>query len=111
MLNSNGPLDYLPIRHSLEAEDITSEELQKSITVSASNPNSFFNKLKNFELSTSGASYSLDRALPTLERICTLSDLVVDEMNVQLSNTNDIQSYILADLIAGNINDRPITSL
>jgi len=104
-------LGYPPIRHSLEAKDIATEELQKSITVSASNPNNFFNKLKNFERSTGGAIlFPADsKALPTLwSEYAPFHDLVVDEMNIQLSNTNDIQSYILADLIAGNINDRPI---
>ena len=35
-------------------------------------------------------------------------ELMNDTLTVQLSNPNDPTSYILSDLIAGNINDRPI---
>ena len=100
-----------PLNVSLTMNDMHSEQLSRSLRLPASNPNSFFGKLKNFGRSANGGLlFPIDSAIDTTiwGDYAPYYDLISDTMRVQLSNSNDPTSYILSDLIAGNINDRPI---
>ena len=100
-----------PLNVSLTMNDMHSEQLSRSLNLPASNPNSFFGKLKNFGRSANGGLlFPIDSAIDTTiwGDYAPYYELMNDTMSIQLSKSNDPTSYILSDLIAGNINDRPI---
>ncbi|MBA99559.1 MAG: hypothetical protein CMN34_01365 [Saprospirales bacterium] len=104
-------LGYIPVQHSLEPEDMTTNELSRSLSIPVGNPNSFFEKLQNFKRSADGGLlFPIDSAIDTTiwSSYSQFYESIVDTLTVQLNKPNDPLSYILSDLIAGNINDRPI---
>ena len=104
-------LGYIPVQHSLEPEDVTTNELSRSLSIPVGNPNSFFEKLQNFKRSADGGLlFPIDSAIDTTiwSSYSQFYESIVDTLTVQLNKPNDPLSYILSDLIAGNINDRPI---
>ena len=98
-----------PLNVSLSIQDMHSNELQKSFNLPASNPNSIFNKLENLSYSKEGAiEFPIDSEIDTAiwGDYTPFYDLVNDTMTI--NSSGDGTSFILADLIAGNINKRPI---
>ena len=82
----------------------------RSLSLPANNRTPFFGKLKNFGRSANGGVlFPIDTAIDTTiwSDYTPFYELMNDTLTVQLSNPNDPTSYILSDLIAGNIN-RPI---
>ena len=102
-----------PLNVSLTMQDMHSDVLSKSIDLPASNPNSILNKLENFSYSKEGALvFPIDSVIDTAiwSDYTPFYDLVKENLSVVPNRNREkyIRDLVLTDIIAGNINERPI---
>ncbi|HCE86070.1 MAG TPA: hypothetical protein DEO99_07925, partial [Bacteroidetes bacterium] len=109
-----------PLNLSLTVDEMQQDQIQRYLNLLQENANSneVYKLFKNVErqVDTSGRVLAGKLLFPNNSTIDTMIwgdyapfyEMATDTMRIELSNKKDITKLVLSDLIAGNINERPI---